>query len=98
MWFERFVIIVSSLYRDYLPSSWSLYYRPSIWEWGLFLGTIGLFFVCYLLFVRIIPSVAIAEVKGVLRKSGEQYKQKHQHIDEMKSDDFISLAKQGSNP
>ena len=46
MWFERFVIIVTSLYRDYLPSSWSTYYTPTIWEIGFYLGTFGLFFTC----------------------------------------------------
>jgi hypothetical protein len=48
MWFERFVIIVTSLYRDYLPSSWSTYYTPTIWEVGFYLGTFRL--VLYLLF------------------------------------------------
>jgi molybdopterin-containing oxidoreductase family membrane subunit len=47
MWFERFVIIVTSLYRDYLPSSWSVYYSPTIWEVGFYIGTFGLFFTCY---------------------------------------------------
>ena len=65
MWFERFVIIVTSLHRDYLPSSWS-YFRPSIWDISLFVGTFGLFFTLFLLFVRFFPIIAIAEVKGVM--------------------------------
>ncbi len=74
MWFERFVIIVSSLYRDYIPSSWSLYYRPSIWEVGFYLGTFGLFFTCFFLFAKYFPVVAIAEVKSILKVSGQKYK------------------------
>ncbi len=65
MWFERFVIIVTSLHRDYLPSSWS-YFRPSIWDISLFIGTFGLFFTLFLLFVRYFPVIAIAEVKTVM--------------------------------
>jgi len=74
MWFERFVIIVSSLYRDYLPSSWSIYYRPTIWEVGFYLGTFGLFFTCFFLFSKYFPVIAIAEIKYVLKTTGESYK------------------------
>jgi len=76
MWFERFVIIVSTLSRDYLPSSWSYYY-PSWNEIGIYLGTFGLFFTCYLIFVRVAPVVAIAEVKTILKSSGNQYRGKN---------------------
>lgn len=72
MWFERFVIIATTLARDYLPSSWS-YYSPSWVEMALFAGTIGLFFVCYLIFTRVAPVVAIAEVKAILKVAGDQY-------------------------
>ena len=65
MWFERFVIIVSSLHRDFLPSSWT-YFRPTIWDISLFFGTFGLFFTMFLLFLRFLPAVAIGEVKGVM--------------------------------
>ena len=71
MWFERFVIIVTSLARDYLPSSWSYYY-PSWNEIGIYAGTFGLFFTLYLIFVRIAPVVAIAEIKSILKSSGDQ--------------------------
>jgi molybdopterin-containing oxidoreductase family membrane subunit len=74
MWFERFVIIVTSLYRDYLPSSWSTYYSPTIWEIGFYLGTFGLFFTCYFLFSKFFPVIAIAEIKHILKRSGESYK------------------------
>jgi Ni/Fe-hydrogenase subunit HybB-like protein len=65
MWFERFVIVVTSLHRDFLPSSWS-YFRPTVFDISLFLGTFGLFFTLFLLFVRYLPMVAISEVKGIL--------------------------------
>ena len=66
MWFERFVIIVTSLHRDFLPSSWAGYVPTSI-EIATLVGSFGLFFTCFLLFVRLVPVIAIAEVKGVLR-------------------------------
>lgn len=72
MWFERFVIIATTLARDYLPSSWS-YYTPSWVEIGIFIGTIGIFFTMYLVFTRVAPVVAIAEVKSVLKSGGDQY-------------------------
>ena len=65
MWFERFVIIVTSLHRDYLPSSWASYTPTSI-EVATLLGSFGLFFTLFLLFCRFVPVIAISEVKGVL--------------------------------
>jgi len=65
MWFERFVIIVTSLHRDFLPSSWAMY-KPTIIEIATLAGSFGLFFTCFLLFARFIPFIAIGEVKGVL--------------------------------
>jgi len=65
MWFERFVIIVTSLHRDFLPSAWS-YFRPTIWDVSCLLGSFGLFFTMFCLFVRFLPIVATAEVKTVL--------------------------------
>jgi len=65
MWFERFVIIVTSLHRDYLPSSWAEY-TPTIIEILTLLGTFGLFFSLFLLFCRFLPVIAISEVKGIL--------------------------------
>jgi molybdopterin-containing oxidoreductase family membrane subunit len=68
MWFERFVIIVTSLHRDYLPSSWAGY-TPTVIEIATLAGTFGLFFTCFLLFCRFLPAIAMAEVKGVLSPS-----------------------------
>jgi Ni/Fe-hydrogenase subunit HybB-like protein len=65
MWFERFVIIVTSLHRDFLPSSWAMY-TPTIWEIMALIGSFGLFFTLFCLFVRFLPIVATAEVKTVL--------------------------------
>jgi len=64
MWFERFVITVTSLHRDFLPSSWG-YYTPTLYDFGLLLGSFGLFFTLVLLFVKAMPVVAISEIKAV---------------------------------
>ncbi len=71
MWFERFVIIVTSLHRDFLPSSWA-YYVPTFVEVGIFVGTLGIFFTLFLTFARVFPVIAIAEVKSIWRTSSNQ--------------------------
>jgi molybdopterin-containing oxidoreductase family membrane subunit len=73
MWFERFVIIVTSLHRDFLPSSWG-YFRPTIIDVLTYMGTFGLFFTCFLLFIRWVPMVAIAEVKGTMPQADPHYR------------------------
>jgi Ni/Fe-hydrogenase subunit HybB-like protein len=73
MWFERFVIIVTSLHRDYLPSSWTMF-SPTFVDIGIFIGTIGFFFVLFLLYSRTFPVIAQAEVKSILKVSGSKYK------------------------
>ncbi|WP_424493087.1 NrfD/PsrC family molybdoenzyme membrane anchor subunit [Salinimicrobium sp. GXAS 041] len=73
MWFERFVIIVTSLHRDYLPSSWTMF-SPTFVDIGIFIGTIGFFFVLFLLYARSFPVIAQAEVKTILKASGDKYK------------------------
>jgi Ni/Fe-hydrogenase subunit HybB-like protein len=75
MWFERFVIIVTSLHRDYLPSSWTMYH-PTWVEAGIFIGSIGLFFTCFLLFVRVFPVIAMSELKTIVKSSSEGAKKK----------------------
>ena len=65
MWFERFVIIVSSLHQDYLPSSWHIY-KPTLVDFGILLGSFGLFFTLVLLFARVLPVIATTEMKMVL--------------------------------
>ncbi len=63
MWFERFVIIVTSLHRDFTPSAWG-YFRPTMFDVATYVGTLGLFFTLFLLFLRFLPMIAISEVKG----------------------------------
>ena len=66
MWFERFVIITTSLHRDFLPSSWAMY-SPTWVEICTFIGSFGLFFTCFFLFVRFMPAIALSEVKSVYK-------------------------------
>ncbi|MCX8054809.1 MAG: polysulfide reductase NrfD [Ignavibacteria bacterium] len=65
MWFERFVIIVTSLAHDFMPSSWA-YYKPTLVDFGILIGSFGLFFTLLLLFIKAMPVISIAEVKAVL--------------------------------
>jgi molybdopterin-containing oxidoreductase family membrane subunit len=65
MWLERFVIIVLSLHRDFLPSSWGMY-APTFWDWSTFLGTIGLFLTLLFLFLRFLPMISIFEMRTIL--------------------------------
>jgi Ni/Fe-hydrogenase subunit HybB-like protein len=73
MWFERFVIIVTSLHRDFLPSAWTMF-SPSFVDMGIFLGTIGFFFTLFLMYSRTFPVVAQAELKTILKSSGSEFK------------------------
>jgi Ni/Fe-hydrogenase subunit HybB-like protein len=91
MWFERFVIIVTSTYRDWIPGSWA-YYSPTWPEVGFYLGTFGLFFTCYFLFAKYFPVIAVSEIKFVLKTSGENYKAKQLKYEEMSGDAFIEMV------
>ena len=73
MWFERFVIIVPTLCRTYLPSTWNSYH-PTFIDVGIFVGTIGMFFTLFLLYSRTFPVIAQAELKSILKASGEEQK------------------------
>ena len=88
MWFERFVIIVTSVYREYLPSAWSTYYRPTVWEVGFYMGTFGLFFTCYFLFSKFFPVIALAEIKHILKRSGDTQKERMDNLEKQDGDDF----------
>jgi len=72
MWFERFVITVTSLSRDFLPSAWD-YYSPTIWDILTFVGSFGLFFTLFLLFIRFLPIISMSEVKSVLPQADPHY-------------------------
>ena len=65
MWLERFIIVVTSLHRDFLPSSWAMYY-PTIWDWATFIGTLGLFCSLLFLFIRFLPMISIFEMRTIL--------------------------------
>jgi Ni/Fe-hydrogenase subunit HybB-like protein len=71
MWFERFVIIVTSLHRDYLPSSWSMFY-PTMYDVGQYIFTFGLFFTAFFLFAKFFPVINMAEVKSIVKSSSEK--------------------------
>lgn len=74
MWLERFVIIVTSLQRDFLPSSWGLF-RGTIYDWSTFLGTLGLFLTLFFLFIRVLPAISIFEMRTLV--PGAQAKEDH---------------------
>lgn len=71
MWFERFVIIVTSLHRDFLPSSWAMF-TPTFYDIGLYLFTFGFFFFSFLLFAKFFPVINMAEVKSIIKSSSEK--------------------------
>jgi molybdopterin-containing oxidoreductase family membrane subunit len=68
MWLERFVIIILSLHRDFVPSSWGMYY-PTKWDWMTYIGTLGLFVTMIFLFVRVLPMISIFEIRMLLPES-----------------------------
>jgi molybdopterin-containing oxidoreductase family membrane subunit len=65
MWLERFVIVVTSLHRDFLPSSWGMF-RPTIWDWTTYFGTISLFLMLLFLFLRFLPMISIFEMRTLV--------------------------------
>ena len=73
MWFERFVIIVTSLHRDYLPSSWAMFY-PTFYDVGVFLFSLGFFFTAFMLFAKFFPIVNMTEVKSIVKSTGSTIK------------------------
>jgi Ni/Fe-hydrogenase subunit HybB-like protein len=69
MWTERVVIVVQSLHRDFMPSSWHMYY-PTFWDWATLTGTIGFFFMLFFLFIRVLPMISIHEVQELIDEKG----------------------------
>jgi len=65
MWLERFVIVVTSLHRDFLPSSWGMY-AGTFWDWSTFIGTIGFFIALIFLFIRFLPMISIFEMRTLV--------------------------------
>jgi molybdopterin-containing oxidoreductase family membrane subunit len=70
MWIERFMIVITSLHRDFLPSAWGMY-TGTAWDYAAFLGTIGLFFTLFYLFVRLLPMISIYEMRELVEKTGK---------------------------
>jgi Ni/Fe-hydrogenase subunit HybB-like protein len=75
MWLERFVIVVISLHRDFLPSSWGMYY-PTRWDWATYVGTIGLFLTLLFLFLRFLPMISIYEMRTLVEETDEENRNK----------------------
>jgi molybdopterin-containing oxidoreductase family membrane subunit len=71
MWLERFVIIVTSLHRDYVPAAWDMY-NPTFWDWSAYIGTIGLFFSLLFLFIRLLPMISIFEMRELVAEIAER--------------------------
>jgi molybdopterin-containing oxidoreductase family membrane subunit len=71
MWLERFIIVITSLHRDFLTSSWGMY-LPTFWDWATFIGTIGLFLALLFLFIRFLPMISISEMSGMLAETEER--------------------------
>jgi molybdopterin-containing oxidoreductase family membrane subunit len=67
MWLERYVIVITSLHRDFLPSSWGMYY-PTRWDWGLYIGSIGLFLALLFLFIRFLPVISVFEMRELVSR------------------------------
>jgi molybdopterin-containing oxidoreductase family membrane subunit len=86
MWFERFVIIVTTLHRDYLPSSWGSF-SPTIIDILIYAGSLGLFMTLFLLFIRWVPMISIAEVKMVLPEADPHFGEGHEHHDDEHHED-----------
>lgn len=78
MWFERWVIIVLSLTRDFLPTSWGVY-TPTFYDWATYIGSFGLFFILFFLFIRLLPMVAIFEVRDLVHKTAHKAHDKEDH-------------------
>lgn len=78
MWFERFVIIVTSLHRDYIPSSWAMFY-PTMYDVGDYIFSFGFFFTCFFLFAKFLPVINMAEVKAIIKSSSERVSEKVNH-------------------
>jgi molybdopterin-containing oxidoreductase family membrane subunit len=71
MWLERFVIVITSLHRDFMPSSWGIYI-PTRWDWAMYVGTIGLFLTLFLLFIRFLPVISIFEMRELVHEKHEE--------------------------
>jgi Ni/Fe-hydrogenase subunit HybB-like protein len=76
MWLERFVIVVMSLHRDFVPGAWGMYY-PTVWDWATYIGTIGLFVTFIFLFIRFLPAIAVSEMKELVHQTSDHPSHPH---------------------
>jgi molybdopterin-containing oxidoreductase family membrane subunit len=76
MWLERYLIVVTSLSRDFMPSSWGRY-QPTVWDWATFIGTIGMFLFLLLLFIRFLPMISISEMRMLLPEAEQATEEGH---------------------
>ena len=72
MWLERYVIVITSLHRDFLPSSWGMF-NATFWDWSTYIGTIGLFLTLLFLFVRVMPVISIFEMRELVEEHGSDH-------------------------
>jgi molybdopterin-containing oxidoreductase family membrane subunit len=79
MWLERFIIVVTSLSADYMPSAWGMYY-PTFWDWSTFAGTIGLFLTLFYVFVRLLPMISIFEIRTLSPDAHPHAKKEGAHV------------------
>ena len=82
MWLERFVIVITSLHRDFLPSSWGMY-SPTFWDWATFVGTMGLFLCMFFLFIRFLPVISIFEMRELVEETRQEQEggAEHDHVE-----------------
>ncbi len=78
MWLERYVIIITSLHRDFLPSSWSMYHG-TIWDYMTYYGTIGFFLFLFFMFVRVLPAISIMEMRELVHETTHEHGGGHGH-------------------
>ena len=83
MWLERFVIIITSLHQEFIPSKWGMYY-PTIWDFAIFFGTIGFFFAAFLMFLRILPAISIFEMRELIHQTHHTEHLQHERAAELK--------------
>ncbi len=76
MWLERYIIVVTSLHRDYLPSSWDMFH-PTFWDWSMYIGTIGLFLTLLFLFLRFLPVISVFEMRELVHHEATHGKEGH---------------------
>lgn len=94
MWLERFVIIVTSLHRDFLPSSWGMF-SPTIFDWSMYVGTIGFFFTLIFLFVRFLPVISVFEVRMLLPQAQVEHGHDHTEPHPVSMEEETTEAEEG---